>query len=169
MHSECFRGIITDFVSIVLSHQLVVTASVFLLHLLGRSVAAVLLSPEFGLHLQPDILKVNISVHRLHVTLGDVIRCWLPVAAVWEIRQLLPGGTGNKIYSGDQQFNYNPTYSLTARKHQLKLMCSKRLWRCRDFLFQDLTCLGLSGLGVADSWGGAWWMPLFYISHITED
>lgn len=68
---------------------------VFLPYLFGRSVAIVLLAPKFGLHLQPDVLKVNAPVHRLHITLGHVVGCRLPVAAVREIRQLLPAGTRN--------------------------------------------------------------------------
>lgn len=54
-------------------------------YLFGGSVAVVLLPPEFGLHLQPDVLEVDVSVHRLHVTLGHVVGCRLPVAAVREV------------------------------------------------------------------------------------
>lgn len=74
-------------------------------YLFGRSMAVVLFSPELRLHLQPDVFKVNISVHRLHVTLGHIVRCWLPVAAVWEIRQLLPARKWTNIVLSNTQIH----------------------------------------------------------------
>jgi hypothetical protein len=59
-------------------------------YLFGWPVAVVLFSPEFGLHLQPDILKVHIPVHRLHVALRYIVTRTLPVTTVGEVRQLLP-------------------------------------------------------------------------------
>lgn len=84
----------------------------FLLYRFGRSVAAVLLSPEFSLHLQLDVLEVDASVHRLHVTLGHVIRRRLPVAAVREIGQFLPG-KGRKY----ELHLYSPTARINSLKH----------------------------------------------------
>lgn len=51
----------------------------------------VLLPPEFGIHLQPDILKIDFSVHGLHISLSNVVRRRLPVTAVREVGQLLAG------------------------------------------------------------------------------
>lgn len=155
-----------------------------LLYLFGRSVAVVLFSPELGLHLQPDVLKVNSSVHRLHVTLGHIIACRLPVAAVWEIRQLLPGGKGKKCqkWAAFQFYSHLFTHSeKTSLKDTAKAISVWEHLTCRDFLLSDLTCLGLRVWGfiflmlwvlsqwiffsiimqTANSWGGSWWMPHF--------
>lgn len=97
----------------------------FLLYRFGRSVAAVLLSPEFSLHLQLDVLEVDASVHRLHVTLGHVIWRRLPVAAVREIRQFLPG-KGRKY----ELHLYSPTARINSLKHSA---VKKKIGRSKKF------------------------------------
>lgn len=77
-----------------------------LFYLFGRPVPVVLLSPQLGFHLQPDVLEVNISVHRLHVALGHIVAGRLPVAAVWEIRQLFPGGEKQEVISSLVVFTF---------------------------------------------------------------
>lgn len=77
-----------------------------LVYLFGRPVPVVLLSPKLGLHLQPDVLEVNVSVHRLHVALGHIVAGRLPVAAVGEIRQLLPGGETQEVVSSLVLFTF---------------------------------------------------------------
>ena len=51
----------------------------------------VLLAPQLGVHLQADVLEVDIASNVLHVTLSNVVtRLLRPVARVQLTRQLLP-------------------------------------------------------------------------------
>ena len=49
------------------------------LYLFGRVVSVKLLSPQLGIHLKFDILKVYLAVNIFHVSLGHIVRGMLPV------------------------------------------------------------------------------------------
>lgn len=94
-----------------------------LFYLFGRPVPVVFLPPQLGLHLQPDVLKVNVSVHRLHVALGHIVAGRLPVAAVWEVRQLFPGGEKQEVVSSLVVF----TFFLITHNHNKKKWCGETM------------------------------------------
>lgn len=54
--------------------------------------SVVLLPPKLSIHLQLDVLKVNLAIDILHVALGHIVLSPLKVMAVSELGQLLPGG-----------------------------------------------------------------------------
>ena len=59
-------------------------------YLLRGVVSVVLLPPDFGVHLQTDILEVNISIHLLNVPLGHIVLCMTPVTAAGKCGYFLP-------------------------------------------------------------------------------
>lgn len=68
--------------------------------------SVVLLPPDFGVHLQTDILEVNISIHLLNVPLGHVVLCVTPVTAAGKCGYFLPEKQTRK-YSASKHMNNN--------------------------------------------------------------
>ena len=68
--------------------------------LLGWLVFVVLLSPEFGIHLQLHVLEVHLPPCLLHVPLGNVVGGVSPVGMLGELGQLLPAETRVAVESG---------------------------------------------------------------------
>ena len=62
-------------------------------HLFGRVMPVVFLSPQFCVHLQSNILKVDVSVDVIDVVFRHIVQRVLPVPRPREVRQLLSANT----------------------------------------------------------------------------
>ena len=73
-------------------------------HLLRGVVPVELLAPQLRVHLQLDVLHVDVARHVLHVRLRHVVLRVLPVVRVREARQLLAAAEGEgRVVRGEEQ------------------------------------------------------------------